>query len=110
MLDKAKDKGIVDHYGAMHELTLPLTLTLTLTLTPQEYGPSCPEPNRNRVYISYLDSVRYFDPSPASAPGSEPAGHRSTVYHSMLVAYLQWTRMLGFKHVHIWVEPKTLEP
>ena len=57
------------------------------------------------MYISYLDSVRYFDPSPASAPGSEPAGHRSTVYHSMLVAYLQWTRMLGFKHVHIWVEP-----
>jgi len=57
------------------------------------------------VYISYLDSVRYFDPSPASAPLSEPAGHRSTVYHSMLVAYLQWTRMLGFKHVHIWVEP-----
>jgi len=63
----------------------------------QEYGPDCPEPNRNRVYISYLDSVRYFD--------SEPAGHRSTVYHSMLVAYLQWTRVLGFKHVHIWVEP-----
>ena len=63
----------------------------------QEYGPDCPEPNRNRVYISYLDSVRYFE--------SSPAGHRSTVYHSMLVAYLQWTRMLGFKHVHIWVEP-----
>ena len=66
-------------------------------LYTQEYGPDCPEPNRNRVYISYLDSVRYFE--------SSPVGHRSTVYHSVLVAYLQWTRMLGFKHVHIWVEP-----
>jgi len=63
----------------------------------QEYGSDCPEPNRNRVYISYLDSVRYFT--------SDPPGHRSTVYHAVLVAYLQWTRMLGFKYVHIWVEP-----
>tara|TARA_B100000513_G_scaffold130012_1_gene58017 strand:- start:797 stop:1414 length:618 start_codon:yes stop_codon:yes gene_type:complete len=63
----------------------------------QEYGSDCPEPNKNRVYISYLDSVRYFE--------SSHAGHRSTVYHSILVAYLQWTRMLGFKYVHIWVEP-----
>ena len=63
----------------------------------QEYGSDCPEPNRNRVYISYLDSVRYFE--------SDPPGHRSTLYHAILVAYLQWTRMLGFKYVHIWVEP-----
>ena len=63
----------------------------------QEYGSDCPEPNKNRVYISYLDSVRYFE--------SEPASHRSTMYHAILVAYLQWARMLGFKHVHIWVEP-----
>jgi len=63
----------------------------------QEYGSDCPEPNKNRVYISYLDSVRYFL--------SEPDNHRSTMYHAILVAYLQWTRMLGFKYVHIWVEP-----
>jgi len=63
----------------------------------QEYGSDCPEPNKNRVYISYLDSVRYFE--------STPAGHRSTMYHAVLVAYLQWIRMLGFKYVHIWVEP-----
>jgi len=63
----------------------------------QEYGSDCPEPNANRVYISYLDSVRYF--------ASEPEGHRSTMYHAILVGYLQWARMLGFKYVHIWVEP-----
>jgi len=63
----------------------------------QEYGSDCPEPNKNRVYISYLDSVRYFK--------SDPPQHRSTMYHAILVAYLQWARMLGFKHVHIWVEP-----
>jgi len=63
----------------------------------QEYGSDCPEPNKNRVYISYLDSVRYFL--------SEPDNHRSTMYHAILVAYLQWARMLGYKYVHIWVEP-----
>ena len=67
------------------------------SLSMQEYGSDCPEPNRDRVYISYLDSVRYF--------ASEPDQHRSTMYHAILVAYLQWARLLGYKHVHIWVEP-----
>lgn len=63
----------------------------------QEYGSDCPEPNTNRVYISYLDSVRYFK--------SHPEGHRTTVYHSILVSYLAYARQLGFTHAHIWVSP-----
>lgn len=63
----------------------------------QEYGSDCPEPNTNRVYISYLDSVRYFI--------SSPEGHRTTVYHSILINYLDYARELGFEHGHIWVSP-----
>jgi len=63
----------------------------------QEYGSDCPEPNTNRVYISYLDSVRYFV--------AQPEGHRTTVYHSILVDYLAYARELGFTHGHIWVSP-----
>ena len=63
----------------------------------QEYGSDSPEPNTNRVYISYLDSVRYFE--------SSPEGHRTTVYHSMLISYLQYAKDAGYTHAHIWVAP-----
>ena len=63
----------------------------------QEYGSDCPEPNTNRVYISYLDSVRYFV--------SSPEGQRTTVYHCLLIEYLRYARELGFTHAHIWVSP-----
>jgi hypothetical protein len=47
----------------------------------QEYGSDCPAPNTNRVYISYLDSVRYFH--------STPDNKRTLVYHAVLLGYLQ---------------------
>ena len=63
----------------------------------QEYGDACPEPNTRRVYISYVDSVKYLR--------TEPAGHRSTVYRALLAAYLASCRRRGFRHIHLWVEP-----
>lgn len=63
----------------------------------QEYNAHCPQPNTRRVYISYVDSVRYFR--------STPAGHRSTAYRALLCAYLDTCRMRGFERVHLWIEP-----
>ena len=56
----------------------------------QEYGAHCPQPNTRRVYISYVDSVRYFR--------STPDGHRSTAYRSLLTSYFASCRRRGLEH------------
>ena len=60
-----------------------------------EYGQECPAPNRRRVYISYLDSVKYF----------EPKRYRSIAYQSILVEYLRFVKKRGFHTAHIWSCP-----
>ena len=60
-----------------------------------EYGHDCPAPNRRRVYISYLDSVNYF----------EPRCFRTTVYHQILIEYLRFVKKRGFHTAHIWSCP-----
>ncbi|KAG8469478.1 hypothetical protein KFE25_005933 [Diacronema lutheri] len=71
----------------------------------QEYGAACEQPNTNRVYISYVDSLRYL----ALRPGSRaPDGARTAVYHALMLAYVANCRARGFGHVHIWVQPPRL--
>ena len=60
-----------------------------------EYGEKCPAPNRRRVYISYLDSVRYLT----------PAQYRTAIYQSVLIEYLRFVKMRGFHTAHIWSCP-----
>lgn len=65
------------------------------SLYVQEFDQSCPEPNRGRVYVAYLDSVEYFRPREA----------RTIVYHEILVSYLAWAKARGFHTAHIWACP-----
>ena len=79
----------------------------------QEYGGNCPLPNRRWVYLSDLDSVKYFVPEGASAApvgASSPAASsgcalRTLVYHELLIAYLAYVRRRGFERMFIWACP-----
>lgn len=61
----------------------------------QEYGDDCPEPNRQVVYLSYIDSVHFFRPKYV----------RTAVYHEILLSYFKYVKKLGFRRVFIWVCP-----
>lgn len=61
----------------------------------QEYGEDCPEPNRQVIYLSYLDSVHFF----------RPKSVRTAVYHEILLSYFKYVRKLGFRRIFIWVCP-----
>ena len=58
----------------------------------QEYGFDCPAPNSGKVYISYLDSVKHF----------EPSGLRSKVFVEVISQYLNHVRNIGYNSAHLW--------
>ena len=61
----------------------------------QEYGSDAPAPNTRRVYIAYLDSAHFF----------RPRHFRTSVYHEILLGYLDYMKKLGYTLAHIWACP-----
>ncbi|OWZ16147.1 hypothetical protein PHMEG_00010106 [Phytophthora megakarya] len=68
---------------------------LIFTLYVQEYGPDSLTPNAGRVYVSYLDSVNYFQPKKL----------RTLMHQQVMLGFLEDCKNRGFHTCHIWSCP-----
>ena len=63
----------------------------------QEWSDDSPPPNNRVLYISYLDSANYMRPN----------WFRTTVYHQLMLGYLENARDRGLNTAYIWACPPT---
>jgi Histone acetylation protein len=56
------------------------------------------------VYLSYLDSIKYFRPDNVEVAGRGCA-LRTLVYHEILVAYMRYIKERGYTTMFIWACP-----
>jgi hypothetical protein len=68
---------------------------LIFTLYVQEYAPDSLAPNAGRVYVSYLDSVNYFQPKKL----------RTLMHQQVMLGFLEDCKNRGFHTCHIWSCP-----
>lgn len=68
---------------------------LVLVMYVDEFDDTCPPPNNRRVYLSYLDSVKYIQPS----------NYRTLIFQFILSSYINYIRAMGYYSIHIWACP-----
>ncbi|CAI5717252.1 unnamed protein product [Peronospora destructor] len=104
-LKRPRSTAFVGNKKAAAPASLPLSLQLTyrsrcicvfqeldgvdvliFTLYVQEYGPSSFSPNAGRVYVSYLDSVNYFQPKKL----------RTLMHQQVMLGFLEDCKNRGF--------------
>lgn len=75
----------------------------------QEYGPECGyAPNNNRIYMSYMDSVK-LDTLKLTENGRY-VSYTTRVFYTLLKTYLEYQSLSGFQFFHIWAcPPKSFE-
>jgi len=61
----------------------------------QEYGSHCSDQNSRRVYLSFLDTVKYM----------QPAQYQTEVYHQIIIEYLKFVKSLGYQIFHLYSDP-----
>ena len=82
-----------------------------------EFGPNAPEPNRNKAYISYIDSVQLYHTKACVLRGKDATcttecscpdkckEERREIVRRVLIGYLDSVRLRGFEGLYIWAMP-----